>query len=65
MISPPEIRFVEMPTPIRERYQYYTRAETSKIISAGFVRPFTSLEHGISDYVNRFWRIRSPISVEG
>ncbi len=47
----PKIEFVPMPDVLREKYQYYTKADPGKIIGAGFSKPIRSLEEGISDYV--------------
>ena len=47
-----DIEYVDMPESIRDRYQYYTCADTTKITKAGFTHGFTSLEDGIEDYVN-------------
>ena len=51
MEKKPRIKFVDMPEQIRETYQYHTRAEISKLRSAGYREPFTSLEDGVRDYV--------------
>ena len=41
------------PIEIRDKYQYYTQAEMSKLHSAGYERAFSSLEDGVADYVGR------------
>ncbi len=48
------IRFVDMPEAIRDKYQYYTEADTAKLRLAGYTAPFTSIEDGVRDYV-RAW----------
>lgn len=50
----PSIEFIEMPAPIREKYQYYTQAETGNIFAQGYTRTPTSLEDGIRDYVQHY-----------
>ena len=50
----PEITFIDIPADIRDSYQYYTQANMDKLRAAGYERPFTSLETGISEYVNNF-----------
>ena len=50
----PQIEYIEMPQGMRDRYQYYTEANMSKLQTAGFAAPFTSLEEGISRYVQDF-----------
>ncbi len=51
---PPSIEYIDMPEDIRDKYQYYTEANMQKLISAGYTRPFTSLEEGVADYVKHF-----------
>ncbi len=50
----PKITFIDTPEDIRENYQYYTRADISKLRSIGYTVPFFSLEDGIEDYVNGY-----------
>jgi len=50
----PKITFIEMPEAIRDKYQYHTQAEVSKLRSAGYSEPFTSLEDGARDYVQGY-----------
>jgi ADP-L-glycero-D-manno-heptose 6-epimerase len=47
----PEVRFVDTPIELRDKYQYFTQADISKLRSAGCDRPFHSLEDGVRDYV--------------
>jgi ADP-L-glycero-D-manno-heptose 6-epimerase len=47
----PEVRFVDTPIELRDKYQYLTQADIAKLRSAGFDRPFHSLEDGVRDYV--------------
>jgi len=48
------ISFVDTPEDIREKYQYFTEADMSKLKSIGYTRPFYSLEAGVSDYVRHY-----------
>ena len=50
----PQIDYAAMPPAIREKYQYFTQADMTGLREAGYDRPFTSLEDGISDYVGRY-----------
>ena len=52
----PNISFVDTPLDIRDTYQYFTEADMRKLITAGYERPFHTLEAGISDYVQRYLR---------
>ncbi|UTW63317.1 ADP-glyceromanno-heptose 6-epimerase [bacterium SCSIO 12741] len=47
----PNISYIPTPLDIRDKYQYFTEADMSKLISIGYDRPFSSLEEGVSDYV--------------
>ncbi len=47
----PKIEFIDTPEDIRDKYQYFTEANMDKLKTAGYNKPFTSLEAGISDYV--------------
>lgn len=49
-----DIDFIDTPEDIREKYQYFTEADMSKLKSIGYKRPFTSLEDGINDYVGNY-----------
>lgn len=48
------IGFVDTPADIRDKYQYFTEANMSKLIGIGYDKPFTSLEDGIADYVKNY-----------
>jgi ADP-L-glycero-D-manno-heptose 6-epimerase len=50
----PNIEFVDMPDQIREKYQYFTQADTGKLRSAGYKAPFRSLEEGVDEYVRGY-----------
>jgi ADP-L-glycero-D-manno-heptose 6-epimerase len=45
------VRFIDMPEAIRERYQYFTQADLSKLRSAGYNAPFRAVAEGVADYV--------------
>ena len=50
----PNIKMIEMPESLRDKYQYFTQAEVSKLRDAGYTKPFTSLEDGVKDYVQNY-----------
>ncbi len=54
MGRPTRIRFIDMPEPIREKYQYFTEADTRKLRSAGYTKPFQSLSEGVEAYVREY-----------
>jgi len=47
---PLNIEYIEMPEILRDKYQYFTQAEMSKLRRAGYDKPITSLEDAIMDY---------------
>jgi ADP-L-glycero-D-manno-heptose 6-epimerase len=50
----PQIEFIDTPEDIREKYQYFTEADMSKLRSAGYDEKFVTLEQGIGSYVKDF-----------
>ena len=54
MNKEPDINFIEMPETLKAKYQYYTKAEITKLREAGYTDNFFSLEDGIADYVQNF-----------
>ena len=45
------IRYIDMPDQLKNKYQYYTKAEMEKLKEAGYDKPFMDLEAGAGDYV--------------
>jgi len=50
----PDIQFTDTPISIRDKYQYFTEANMTKLKTAGYGGNFYSLEDGIADYVSDF-----------
>ncbi|HET6990836.1 MAG TPA: NAD-dependent epimerase/dehydratase family protein, partial [Bacteroidia bacterium] len=48
------ISFIDTPLDIRDKYQYFTEANMSKLKQAGYKKAFYSLEDGITDYVQNY-----------
>lgn len=48
------ISFIDTPEDIRDKYQYFTEADMSKLQSIGYPYPFTALEEGVKDYVTNY-----------
>jgi ADP-L-glycero-D-manno-heptose 6-epimerase len=48
------IAFVDTPADIRDKYQYFTEADMSKMRAIGYSVPFTTLEEGVADYVGNY-----------
>jgi ADP-L-glycero-D-manno-heptose 6-epimerase len=51
---PANIRYIDMPEDIRDKYQYFTEANMHKLRSAGYTDPFYTLEEGVDDYVRNY-----------
>lgn len=56
----PVIEYIPMPEILRDKYQYHTCADMDKLLSAGYARPFISLEEGITDYVRNYLGTPNP-----
>jgi len=50
----PNIQFIEMPEAIRDKYQYFTQADISRLRDAGYKTPVTLLEDAVADYVRNY-----------
>lgn len=51
---PVDIRFVDTPEDIRDKYQYFTQADMHKLRQAGYSDNFMPLEKGVKDYVKNY-----------
>ncbi len=45
------IEYIDIPSDIRDKYQYFTEAKMDKLRAAGYKKAFHSLEEGVQDYV--------------
>jgi ADP-L-glycero-D-manno-heptose 6-epimerase len=50
----PRIEYVDMPEMLQGKYQYFTEANMERLRRAGYSEPFTSLEQGVTDYVENY-----------
>jgi ADP-L-glycero-D-manno-heptose 6-epimerase len=50
----PNIEYIEMPEAIRDKYQYFTEADLTKLSKTGIEYSFTPLEDGVADYVKNY-----------
>ena len=48
------IDYIDTPEDIRDKYQYFTEANMSKLRSAGYKSPFRTLENGVTEYVRDY-----------
>ena len=54
------IEYVPPPAQVRGHYQYFTEAPMRRLRDAGYAKPFTSLEDGISRYVQGYLLAADP-----
>ncbi|MDG1716531.1 MAG: ADP-glyceromanno-heptose 6-epimerase [Saprospiraceae bacterium] len=50
----PVINYIDTPEDIREKYQYFTEADMTKVKSTGYEKVFMSLEETVAHYVNEY-----------
>ena len=54
MGKPVNIEYIDMPDSIRSQYQYYTKANITKLKAAGYEKQTTTLENAVKDYVQNY-----------
>jgi ADP-L-glycero-D-manno-heptose 6-epimerase len=54
MDKTPNIEFISMPEKLRDKYQYFTQADISKLRHAGYRKNTTDLESAVTDYVQNY-----------
>jgi len=57
--KPEQISFIDIPSDIRDKYQYFTEADMTKLKSIGYTAPFTELADGVGDYVTGYLSSRT------
>ncbi len=50
----PKIAYIDTPAAIRDKYQYLTEADMSRLRAVGYDHDFTKLEDGVQDYVEGY-----------
>jgi len=51
---PPNIEYVDMPEPLRGKYQYHTEARMEKLRGAGYTKAVTPVREAVRDYVRNY-----------
>jgi ADP-L-glycero-D-manno-heptose 6-epimerase len=51
---PPDIEYIEMPENLKDRYQYYTKADLTRLRETGFDKSAASLRESVADYVQNY-----------
>ncbi len=54
MGKPVNIEFIDMPETIRSQYQYFTKADTSKLRHSGYGDTVTPLAEAVTDYMKNY-----------
>ena len=49
-----KIDFIDMPENLKKKYQYYTKANISKLKALGYSKPITLIEDAVHDYVQHY-----------
>jgi ADP-L-glycero-D-manno-heptose 6-epimerase len=55
-----EVEWVDTPEAIRAKYQYFTEAKLDRLRAAGYAKPTTPLEEGVSRYVKNYLLAEDP-----
>lgn len=50
----PQISYIDIPEDIRDKYQYFTEADTRRLLEAGYNGGFTPMEEAVREYVTRY-----------
>jgi len=58
------IEYIEMPESLRDKYQYYTRADIRKLLSTGYTEPITGFNDAVRDYIVHYLLPGHSIGVE-
>jgi len=54
------IEYFEMPEILKEKYQYYTKADIGKLRSVGFKKDITPVKEAVEDYVSNYLNTENP-----
>lgn len=56
----PRIDYVDTPAEIRDKYQYFTEADMTRLRALGYNAQFTAIESGVADYVGNYLMKNDP-----
>jgi len=62
--KPVNIEYIDLPEHLAEKYQYFTEANLDKIKKAGYLNPLSTLEEGVTDYVQNYLMKRKFLGEE-
>lgn len=52
--KPANIEFIDMPEEIKNKYQYFTQADTTKMKLTGYDKKIMNLQEGVGDYIKNY-----------
>lgn len=52
--KPKNVEFIDMPVHLRDRYQYHTQADLTRIYTAGYSGESTQLDAAVADYIQYY-----------
>lgn len=52
--KPPAIEYIEMPDNLKNQYQYFTKADLTKLTTTGCPARFSDLDSGVADYIKNY-----------
>ena len=61
--KPLSIKYIPMPDGLKEKYQYFTRADMTKLQLAGYSHSYISLEDAVKEYVHDYLSSDAHLSV--
>jgi len=50
----PNVEFIDMPEHLRDRYQYHTQADLTRLHNVGYKKTPTGLTDGVADYIRNY-----------
>jgi ADP-L-glycero-D-manno-heptose 6-epimerase len=56
----PAIEYIDMPSQLTDKYQYFTEAKMNRLRAAGYAKPFTELEAGVGEYIHDYLSREDP-----
>jgi ADP-L-glycero-D-manno-heptose 6-epimerase len=56
----PTIEFIDMPSQLTDKYQYFTEAKMHRLRAAGYSKPFTEMEVGVREYIRDYLSREDP-----
>ncbi len=55
-----DIEYFDMPEILKQKYQYYTQADITKLRSAGYINNITKIDDAVTDYVKNYLNTEDP-----